>query len=271
MGYCTIHLISDLFLGFNEFSIEEESIPDVDLAVLNGNIGLMKRGMLYATTLCKKYPKTQFIYNLGQTELYFLGTEKFQGEYKEQVLSRKSLDKDWPPNLHLTFEDSLQIELTNNRKVDVFCAYGFPQIHEVSIPWKQTNWAKNYNGRICPPDDPEGKKYLPRGTSNVSHGHITLPCDINYINDLHHKEWLKVKEWELKDNSAYKILITHINPYNDNRLIGQETSPYLIHLDKTALWLSSNTICNDIQFLGGKLYSNPGRGTAHRNQVIVMN
>lgn len=271
MGYCTIHIISDLFLGFNEFSTDEETIPDVDLVILNGNLGLMKRGMLYATTLCKKYPKTQFIYNLGESELYCYGSEKFEGEYKAQLLSRKSLDKDWPANLHLTFEDSMQIELSNNRKLDIFCAYGFPKIHKLLVPWKQTIWAKNYNGKICTYDDPEGKKYHPIGTSNVSHGHIILPSDIEHINNLHNQEWQKVKNWELTNNSAYKILVTHINPYVDRRLIGQEVSPYLIHLDKTALWIGSNTYCNGVQFLGGYLYSNPGRGPAVRSQIIEMN
>lgn len=271
MGYCRIHLISDIFLGFNEHSVSEETIPDVDLVVLNGNLGLVKRGMLYATTLCKKYPKTQFIYNLGQSELYFLGTEKFEGEYKSQILSRKQIDKDWPSNLHLTFEDSIQIELPDNRKLDVFCAYGFPKIYKVLVPWKQTVWAKHYNGKICDPFDSDGKKKYPRGTSDVNHGHITLPIDIDYINNLHNEEWKKVKQWEVTNNNAYKILITHMNPYIDTRLQDQETSPYLIHLDKTTIWLSSNTVCNGVQFLGGSLYSNPGRGIDKRSQVIEMN
>jgi hypothetical protein len=33
-----IHVISDLFLGFNEFSTEEEHIPDVDLVIVNGKV-----------------------------------------------------------------------------------------------------------------------------------------------------------------------------------------------------------------------------------------
>jgi len=270
MGYCTIHLISDLFLGFNEFSTEEENIPDVDLVVLNGNIGPIKRGMLYATSLCKKYPTTQFIYNLGQSELHMLGAEKFEGENKKQMLNRKSLDKDWPPNLHMTFEDSVQITLRNDSKLDIFCAYGFPFIRKVLIPWNETVWAKNYNGKVCSPDDPEARKKYPIGTSNVSHGHISLPIDISYINKLHEDEWLKIKNWEGENNGSYKVLITHLNPYNDSRFVGQEISPYLIHLDKSSLWLASNTACNGVQFLGGKLHSNPGRGITPRNQVIVI-
>ena len=62
-----VHVISDLFLGFNEFANpEDEVLPEVDLVILNGNIGHLKRGMLYAETLCRKYPETQFVYNLGE-------------------------------------------------------------------------------------------------------------------------------------------------------------------------------------------------------------
>lgn len=271
MAYCKIHLISDLFLGFNEFSTTEETIPDVDLVVLNGNLGLVKRGMLYATTLCNKYPNTQFIYNLGQSELYFLGTEKFEGEYKAQILNRKKLDPGWPSNLHLTFEDNIQLNLSNNRKLDIFCAYGFPRITKVKVPWKQTVWAKYHSGKVINPQDLEAKQYYPKGTSNVCHGTITLPVDIDHINYLHDQEWKKVKTWEITNNGAYKILITHINPYNDTRLVDQEINPYLIHLDKTALWLTSNNYCNGVQFLGGKLYANPGRGIDQRNQIIEVN
>ena len=263
-----IHVISDLFLEFNEFSLEEETIPDVDLVVINGNIGQIKRAMLYVETLCKKYPTTQFVYNLGELELHIMSHVKMIREIESQLTIRKNTNSTWPKNLHWS-EDPMLIKLRNGKTVDIFCLYGYPKIHSLDCAWEDTNWYKYHTMEIDHSTTPEGKAYKPAETSNVYHGGVHTMANMDFINSLNKDEETKVRKWELTNNNAPKILVTHINPYKDNRLKNQTINPYLIHmLNKT--WISSNTNCEGVMFLGGKLYTNVGRGPLARSKVISI-
>jgi len=270
MSNITVHIISDLFLGFNEFSTEEECIPDVDLVIINGNLGHPKRSMLYVETLCKKYPTTQFVYNLGESELYVQSNyPKFFNEFNLQLEQRKIHSNDWPKNLHFSLEPMI-VECRGGKKVDVFCLYGFPLIYTIKTIWEETNWYKFYFKELIEDDSPEGKYYKPKGTSNVHHGAIHIPADKEWVNAMHQKEWKVAQKWELTNNGCYKILVTHFNPYKDSRLSNIEYSTYDIHIDKHCLWIGSDTEFNGVQFLGGRLYSNPGRGQIQRSKIITM-
>lgn len=263
----TIHVISDLFLGFNEFSTEDENIPDVDLVILNGNIGHIKRSMLYAETLCKKYPSTQFVCNLGETELYY-SVNKSLNETRSALEFRKNSNATWPNNLHYNYLESKIITLRNGYKFDIMCAYGFPKIYSYNIDWNETVWAKKYPMKI-ESNDNWNNIYKPKEVSNVKLGEIGIFATKDWINEEHEKEWLIVKKWEIAQ-TEYKILITHINPYKDSRCENQSVAPYNIHLDK-GIWISSNVKNNGLLLLGGRLYSNPGRGLEARSNVIRIN
>ena len=263
-----IHLISDLFLDFHEFSIEEEVIPDVDLCVINGNIGMIKRCMLYAETLSRKYPDIQFVINLGQYELYEAFNEKFKDELHENILIRKNTNSSWPKNLHYSREP-IQIKVKSGYTLDILCLYGFPLIYNTAIPWEQTNWHKFYKMEIDNTDTPEGRWYKPKNSSNVCHGDFPIMATKDYIHKLHIDEENKARTWELANNNCKKILITHINPYMDSKLVNQTVAPFNIHL-YNGYWLTSDTKVNGIMFMGGKLYSNPGRGTDARSHVITV-
>jgi hypothetical protein len=253
-------------LGFNEFSTEEEQLPDVDLVILNGNIGQLKRCMLYAETLCKKYPDIQFVVNLGEVE-YHSSCPKHMGELEESLNIRRSANLDWPKNLHWS-TDSQMVTLRNGIKVDILCLYGYPQIYSHSIPWEETIWHKTYTMDILYEFPESGPWHKPNETSNVRHGYCPVFATKDWINKQHAKEWIIARNWEVKV-TCLKILVTHINPYKDTRCAGQKVAPYLIHLHN-GIWIGSNTECNDVSFLGGRLYSNPGRGSQARHKVITV-
>lgn len=265
-----IHVISDLFLGFNESSPEEEIIPDVDLVVLNGNIGQLKRSMFYAETLCKKYPQIQFIFNNGETEI-FPTVPKFVGETDESISVRKLTNASWPKNLHWS-KDPMMITCSNNVKIDVLCTYGFPKIINSTVPWETTEWYKNHVLDMTLELQEEGSWSKPKESSAVRHGAGPVFPSIERINQEHEKELVQVRNWELAPSldARFKMLVTHVNPFKDARTDVLTHKPYLFHLNK-GIWISSNQPCNGVQFLGGKLYSNPGRGPLARQKIITVN
>jgi len=268
MNMIKIHVISDLMLEFNEFSENEEILPDVDLVIINGNVGHVKRLMLYAETLCKKYPNIEFVVNLGESELYTWGFYKYYGEVQENITLRRRYNDSWPKNLHYNYNTNEIINLRNGQQVDVLCTYGFPKIVKVLGDWKDTTWYKNYVKETINSFD--GSDYLekPKETSPTNHGIVPVWATPDWVMQQHEMEYNIVKNWEL-NITAYKILVTHINPVNDPRLSDQKVSPYLIHLEN-GLWVTSNTVVN-AKFLGAKLVSNPGRGVDARNNVFVVN
>lgn len=258
-----IHLISDLHLGFNEASTDDDvTIPDVDLVVLNGNIGMTKRSMLYAESLCNKYPDIPFVCNLGETEK-ILNFGKYVGDLEENMLIRKSSNPTWPKNLYYDHYEPIYLKLKNGQEVDIFCAYGYPKIHKLEVAWEETIWFKEYISHIS--DDPS---LILHNHEGLYHGSVPVFATKDWINEQHDKEWHMIKKWELVP-AAKKILITHINPLKDTRCIGQITSSFNIHLDN-GVWLTSNFRVNNVKYVGSRLFSNPGRGSEARANVIVI-
>ena len=263
-----VHVISDLDLGHNEFCDPvDETIPDVDLVIINGNIGHAKRSALYAETLSLKYPNIQFVWNLGELERYWQVMDKFTGEMENNIKIRKASNPKWPKNLHWCHDDSMIIDLKNGESVDIFCTYGFPKIVSYNGDWKETNWYKNYVAEWTYDINKFVEK--PKTSSNVSHGIVPIWATQDWVNSKHEEVEKKIKKWEL-NVTTFKILVTHINPYKDNRLINQTTSPYLIHLNNM-LWVTSNTVVDNVNYLGANLYANPGRGAEIRSKVIQVN
>jgi len=260
-----MHIISDLFLEYNEFSDSEEIIPSkADLVIFNGNIGKhIKRGFLYIEKLCKLYPDVQFVVNLGSSEL-FSNYDKHVDEIPTGLELRRDNSPTWPKNLHYS-RDSMIIKLRDGTEVDVLCRYGYPYIYACNGRWEDTIWHRNHCKAIVYGKD-EIKHFKPDATSDVLHGAIPVFATMQDINDLHEKEYLYVKKWEIQ-NTVIKILVTHINPYIDSRCRNLKVSPYNIHLER-GYWIASDTYVDNIKFLGAKLYSNPGTGALARNRLF---
>lgn len=262
----TLHVISDLNLGFNETSAFDENIPDVDLVILAGNLGFLKRSALFAETLAKKYPSTQFFWGWGETERYSVNVEKFDGEIEQSTKFRVNNHPNFPQNLHWTFNDRLFITLRNGQTIDLFFAYGFPYILSYEGDWEDTHWFKNYIMHI--EHDTKDFVYKPKETSNVRHGGVPIWASVDWINEKYEQTLIKIRKWE-NEKTNYKILVTHINQYNDTRLINQKFYPYKIHLNNMA-WVTSNSTVGSVNFLGAKLISNPGRGEIARRKIFTM-
>lgn len=266
MNMAAIHIISDLFLGHNEFSRSEENIPDVDLIILNGNIGDLKRSMLFAETVCKKYPDAEVVVNRGFTERYHNFVPKFAEEPVEGMLYRQKLNPDWPKNLHFSLNPT-HIKLRTGEIFNILCVFGFPRIHKISEDWMNSWYYRNIMMDVTlNQNDPRILK--PKNSSNVCHGHFPVWASQEWINTNHEEEVLKIKYWETTPDHR-KILVTHMNPYKDDRNLNLIVSPHLIHLDE-GLWVTSNTKVEDVRFLGARLVSNPGRGELPRRHVIVI-
>lgn len=260
-----MHVISDLNLGFHESSVEDQEIPDVDLVILAGNLGHLKRSALYAETMAKKYPNIQFFWGWGETERYFTNIEKFDGELEENTRFRIN-HTNFPKNLHWAFSDRVFIKLHNGQTVDLFFAYGFPYIISYEGEWEDTHWFRNYAVHI--EYNTINFSYKPMETSNVNHGGIPIWASKEWINKNYETNLIKIRQWE-NEVTHYKILVTHINQYNDSRLTNQKFWPYRIHLNNMA-WVTSNTETKNINFLGAKLISNPGRGKSARGKIFEM-
>jgi hypothetical protein len=147
------------------------------------------------------------------------------------------------------------------------CAFGFPLIHAVEGDWKDSWYYKNIIEEITL-DQNNSKIIKPEKTSNVCHGQFPIWASKEWINERHEEETLKIKKWEINPDHR-KILITHINPFNDSRNKNLTVSPYLIHLND-GLWVTSNTKVENVKFLGARLVSNPGRGQLPRNHIVVI-
>jgi hypothetical protein len=260
-----IHIISDLSLGFNEFADSvDETMPDVDLVILNGNIGMLKRGMLYAENLARKYPDIPFVYNLGYLEKYHFSLEKYENETEENIELRIKVNNTWPTNLHYS-QNNMVITCKNGFQVDIVCKFGYPKIHQSNINWKDSFYHRNIGAEFTYFENDE-RILRPKDTSNVGHGNYPIWATIDWVNKQHEAECSYIRNWENK-MTHYKILVTHINPYIDTRNEGLVVSPHKIHLNDM-LWVTSQTKVENVKFLGARLVSNPGRGILPRSHVV---
>jgi len=261
------HLISDLFYFETErFKDEDITLPDVDLVVINGNIGSGKKSMQYAELLCSKYPEIAFVYNPGFTEAYIGNLLKSDDEFFNGINNRQLLNDNWPKNLYYS-KDNMIITLRNGFTIDVLAMFGFPTIARYHGDWKDTYFYKNVIAEVTPDiNHPLLKK--PKDTSNVWHGNSWIWAYPEWINKKCQIETDKARKWELTP-SHYKVLVTHINPVNDTRCKNIDYMPYQIHL-YDMLWLTADNKVDNMLFQGAHLKSNPGRGSTPRSSVIEV-
>lgn len=270
----TVHVISDLDFGFNEPATEEElTIPDsADLVILNGNLGHPKRSMYHANQLSNRYPDVQFVFNDGELERYWGNMIKGSPrEYDAAMKLRMTASSDWPKNLYWKDpedEEALIITLRGGQKVSVYTDYGFPKINSVEGAWEDTYWYKNYclvGEYIHKLDNWDVR---PTEVDIVKQGVVPIWFTKEYMNDRFEKTQARIRKWELglEEQGCYGILVTHINPYSDHRCEGCVTSSFNIHI-KDKLWVTTGEPSR-LNYLGGKLYSNSGRGKSIRSNVI---
>lgn len=262
-----LHIISDLYLGHTQHADPiEYSIPaGVNLIIINGNLGSGKRSMFHAEAIAHKYPNIPIVYNLGQSEKYN-EIPKLANEVENGLLNRRQHNIGWPKNIYYSI-DNIELTLEGGSQVDILCTYGFPKIHSYTGVWEDTEWFKNYVADVTlDHTDPRVDKI--KGVTNTCRGYIPVWATMDWINEQHFREEAKVKKWELNQTS-YKILVTHINPYNDIRLKNQIVSHYQIHLNNM-LWVTSNQKIENLKFSGARLVSNPGLGEEARSHVVTI-
>lgn len=268
-----VHVISDLEYGFNEPTHPEDEIipPEADLVIFNGNLGIIKRSVLYAYTLALKHPDVQFVYNFGEMERYWRVMPKFEWEGEDNMAIRVAANKSWPKNLHWKdprTDEGLIITLRTGQTISVFPVFGFPKINSYTGDWSDTYWYKNFCVQFEYKDHLDRWAEKPKETSYVSHGVVPIWFTQSYMNQRFTEMETRVRNWEL-NLKHFGILVTHINPFNDPRSENCSVSPYLIHLNKM-LWVTAKTPVNGINYLGAKLYSNPGRGREARSKIISV-
>lgn len=262
------HIISDTNFKFHEFTPEIElDIPDVDLVILNGNIGkFIKRGFFYAEELCKKYPEKQFIYNLGWNELYYPAhVPKNDKELVAAISVRSNFYEGWPKNLHSYYQDSKVIQLQNGETIDVFCAFGYPNIKSYEGAWESHIWWKNIITTVSIDINDDRVTLPPKTTHSVSHSFFPIWASEDWVKNQNQNESEKIQEW-IKKSTNNKILITITNPINDSRCYKQDYDMYDINFD--GLWIASDNAQYGVEYCGARLYSNPGVGKLARSQVI---
>lgn len=260
-----LHVISDYYYGFNEFSSDTDMVlPDADLVIMVGNMGVIRRSMFYMETLCKKYPNTQFVINVGRTEdgLH----QKNDTELTDGLTTRQMISEFWPKNLHYGFHKPIELTI-NDRKVELLCLHGYPHIIPDTVEstkWKSTNWYKYATHGIT--FDPNEFKH--KDAADVYHGWFSKFSNVERCREDHKKEYEVVKNW-LADNpnDITKILVTALCPKDDPCLSDIE---YVMYPDvKPDVWVASGRTIED-RSENYVLYGNPGRSELARKSVLLI-
>ena len=267
-----IHLIHDLYYGFNEpTSPEDLELPECDIVIFNGNLAEHgQRSMRYAQELCSKYPNIQFVYNEGYIERYRLISDKWEYEYENSIATRLS-QPDWPKNLHWKDPRStkgLEILLQTGQTISVWTAFGFPNIVDYEGDWEDTWFYCN----ICEGQIPVYKldsDILPETDIKIF-GDIDKWATEEFIKQKYTEQHNMIRDWETKQiaDKYYGILVTHISPYKDPRLEGMSYTGYNIHLHNR-VWATTNQNLK-VNYVGADLVSNPGRGSGSRRKVLEV-
>ena len=253
-----IHVISDLEYWINELAHPAEGeVPECELVVVNGNIGQFRRSMLYTEGMCKKYPNLTFIYNPGKREA---ARQKNRYELTTALTTRQRMSELWPKNLKYGFQKPIDLDI-NGGKYSVLCMFGYPKTTEkVEVSaWHKTEWYKEVNlGHTQ-----DQSLFKPVDSVDIYHGSYPLWTTPEMCNEEHDKEADIVKEW-LANCADKKILITHLNPFNDPCMAGVSYQLYPNLISNDVIWISSGLVSDS------NVYSNAGRGESIRNRVLEI-
>lgn len=266
-----VHLIHDLYYGFNEPTDPADlELPECDLVILNGNIAETgKRSVLYAFELAHLYPNIHFVYNEGYTERYRLISDKWEYEYENGMSVRTKQDA-WPQNLHWKNPKSpqgLEILLQTGQTVSVWTAFGFPNVVKYD-DWEDTWFYRNVSQGQIPVYNLDSD-ILP-GTDLKLFGDMDKWASKEFIEQKYTEQLDMIRDWETKQiaNKHYGILVTHLSPYKDTRLEGLSYTGYNIHLHNR-IWATTH-IKEKVNYVGADLVSNPGRGSGPRGKVFEV-
>jgi hypothetical protein len=261
----TVHVISDYYMGIHEFTNSvDEDLPESDLVIVVGNMGQIKRSMLYVETLCKKYPSKQFIINVGRTEdgLH----QKNDTELSDGLTTRQLISEFWPKNLHYSYRKPITLTI-NERKIDLLCLHGFPHIIEESVndaTWKSTSWYK-YATHGVTFDQSEFKL---KEAADVYHGWFSKFSTPERCREDHAIEHGIVNEWlHDKEADTTKILVTALGPDADPCLTNID---YVMYPNSDPdIWIASGRPIEN-RTNHTMLYSNPGRSDSARKSVLII-
>ena len=264
-----VHLIHDLYYGFNEPTEPADlALPDVDLVIFNGNLAHHgKRSIYYAYQLCAMYPDIQFVYNDGYKERYQTVVDKWKDEYENSMTIRSS-HGDWPKNLHWRdprTDEGLNILLRTGQTVSVWTCFGFPNIKSYDGDWEDTWFYCNIGLESTPVYKLESD--IHPGTDLKLFGDLTTWASPEWVHQRFIEQENKIRNWET-GLEHYGILVTHLNPYKDDRLNGIKYSGYNIHL-ANRLWATTQ-LDQNVNYVGAMLRSNPGRGSIARGKVLEV-
>lgn len=260
-----IHVISDLNLGFNEFADPvDETLPACDLVVFNSNID--KRSLLYIETLCKKYPKIQFLIN-GAVPLLSMPTQA--PGLDNQLTARQMISDYWPKNLHVNCSWPTDITI-GDQKLDILCLYGTPKFSNPEVDISQSMFCRSHRGAFGVTDD--HSLFRPKNADEVYHGVYPIMPTARLSNFSHDIEEQLARKWELTYNetSGKKLLVTRMSPLLEPMLDGFNYSIYTgIHLEH-GVWVTAHRPWDKTVYLGAKLLANPGRGSVARSKVFEI-
>ena len=259
-----VHVISDYYLNFVEFTTDtDETLPECDVVVIVGNMGQIKRVMIYVEALCNKYPDKQFILNIGRTEDGLHA--KNNTELSDGLTNRQKISKFWPKNLHYSFQKPISLTI-NDQTIEVLCFHGFPYIIEDNIEdsvWKSTQWYKYATHGVTF----EQSEFKHKDAADVYHGWFPKFSTVERCREDHDQEYNIVKEWLSDKNDATKILVTALGPKMDPCLAGIE---YHMYPDISPdFWIASGTDAEE-RNNSFVLYGNPGRSESARKAVLII-
>lgn len=258
-----VHVISDLWLGPNEWNDpEDENLPEADLVIVNGNCGHTQRAMILIEDLCKKYPTIQFIYNIGLADTPF---QKTKTQIPDGLRARQMYSEFWPKNLHYRYKKPLSLEIKDTT-LDILCLHGYPNVAESVTDdkeWRSTIWYRHcYHGVTH-----DQSVFKAPQAADVYHGYWPIWSTPELCREDHNNDVELINEWLSEPTDGYKILITAISPFNDPNLGNIEYSMY-------------PNINPDYWFIGGTkthtkignctVHGNPGSGPSVRSVVCTI-
>lgn len=188
------HIISDLNLDLFDHAEEQHILePDVEYVVLAGNISVtIKRTMLFAETLAKKYPNAKLIFNYGYQELLQIEYYKVQNS----VIQRIKFFEKSPSNLFFPKGEVVG-------SYDFFCTEGFPYLDQQEF--ELSIFPKEFIIKV------DGDLYI--GDRLVCRRNPRY-FDYSYYLDLYQKELEEITTWLGIDRGLPKILVTGLGKYN---------------------------------------------------------
>ena len=255
-----LHVIGDVDYYITEkFTPSELQLPDVDLVILTGNVGYIKKTFHYAEELAALNPNTQFIVNLGILEVV---NQKHENQMRDGLYARQLYHEHWHKNLHYKLEESIKLTI-KDRNLDILCTSGFPYIDESvsdGKEWRSNRWYKfAYHGITH-----DQKYFKPKMAADVYHGWSPIWSTPELCRKDHDREVEVISHWiENKEEDSTQILVSALGPKCKEYL--GDTRYRMYDSVKPDYWVTGGGDSTESYIL-----SNPGRGSLARNKVFTI-